>query len=402
MDNIIKVVVTLLMLGILVIVHEWGHFIVARLFKVRVDEFSVGFGPLALKIGKRGDTEYNIRWVPLGGYVKIAGMEADEEPINVAKEKARGLLGNEPSDPNRSEIPLIAENTADKAESAEQRERDAIDGFYSKPVWQRSLIIFAGPLMSFLLALFIFCNMGWTTGIQLPSNIVGGVIKGQEAQRMGLKPSDKIIDVAGTPVHDQLSMVRAIRSKPDQDIAVTVLRNGQTLILHGKTHALPGDDGKPELKDGKRQGALGFIPGVEVKKVSFARSQQLGLTVMASVFDGMKQVFSSFRSVRENTGSVISIAAITSSAVDKGPAYVAMVAGNLTFSLAIFNLLPIPILDGGHLLIFFVESLRRGRRLTPQQQQNFMLAGLVMIGLLFIAVMTNDVLKVHNHTLPHF
>jgi regulator of sigma E protease len=88
--------------------------------------------------------------------------------------------------------------------------------------------------------------------------------------------------------------------------------------------------------------------------------------------------------------------------VEHGPGYILSVAGAVTLSLALFNLLPIPILDGGHLLIFLIEALRRGRRLSPQQQQNFMLAGLVCIGLLFIAVMSNDILKAINHTLPQF
>ncbi|HEY3331919.1 MAG TPA: M50 family metallopeptidase [Capsulimonadaceae bacterium] len=404
MDNIISFIVMVVMLGILVVVHEWGHFIVARIFKIRVDEFSIGFGPRALRIGRRGDTEYNVRWIPLGGYVKIAGMEADEEPINVAKEKARGLLGGSPDDANAGELPLVAENTPDRAETEEQRLRDAEDGFYSKPIWQRSLVIFAGPLMSFLLGVFIFCNMGWTTGIIVsdPTNAVAKVQPGDEAARMGLQADDKIVNINGKVTDTQDKMIAAIRGNIGKDIVVTVLRGQQTVVLRGKPHPLRDDFGKPVLIDGKPVGVLGFTPGYNqhIDKFGFVESQKKGLQLISSIGPMLKAVFSSFKSVRENTGSVLSIASMTKSAVKKGPADVAGVAGSLTVSLAIFNLLPIPILDGGHLLIFLIEALRRGRRLTPQQQQNFMLAGLICIGILFLAVMSNDVLKAIHGTLP--
>jgi regulator of sigma E protease len=399
--DIITLIVDVVMLGILVVAHEWGHFIVARIFGIRVDEFSIGFGPRALHIAKLGDTEYNIRWVPLGGYVKIGGMEADEEPINYAKDKVRQLVGGD-VDLNKAELPLVAENTPDKGETDEQKQNDDINGFYSKPIWQRALVIFAGPFMSFVLGVLIFCNMGWTTGIPTVSNKVGSVAKASEALRMGLKAGDHIVNIEGTPISNAEAMVDVIHANCGKLLVVTVLRGRTEVVLHGTPRPMPGDDGKPLMIKNKPVGYFGFEPGEEPKRVGFTESWREGFSMTAMVFERLGEVFSHIASIRQNTGSLIMIGAVTHSAVEHGPAYIMWIAGQLTFSLALFNMLPIPVLDGGHLLIFLIEALRRGRRLSPQQQQNFMLAGLVCIGILFIAFMSNDILRVINHTLPQF
>lgn len=396
--KLITVIVLVVMLGVLVVVHEWGHFIVARLFGIRVDEFSIGFGPRALRITKSGDTEYNIRWIPLGGYVKIAGMEADEEPINVAKDKVMRLVGSE-ADPNKGEIPLVAENTPDRSEDEGERGKDDEEGFYSKPIWQRALVIFAGPLMSFALGVFIFCNMGWTTGVPMPANKVGTVNKGSEAQRMGLRQGDRIISIGGKAIKSYETMIVTINSNCGKPLTVIVDRPGGQAVLHGTPQPMM-DGGKPILRNHKPVGIFGFVPGADMKRVGFAESWRDGVLMTATWFEAMKALFSHPAAIRQNTGSLISIGAVTYSAVEHGPGYIVWIAAQLTMSLALFNMLPIPILDGGHLLIFLIEALRRGRRLSPQQQQNFMLAGLVCIGLLFLAVMSNDILKMINHQLP--
>ncbi|MDR3710533.1 MAG: M50 family metallopeptidase [Capsulimonadaceae bacterium] len=403
MDILVTAIVLVILLGVLVIAHEWGHFIVARIFGIRVDEFSIGWGPLAVRMAKHGDTEYTIRWIPIGGFVKIAGMEADEEPILVAKEKVRGLAGLGESDAHSSEIPLVAENTPDRAETDEQRARDDKDGFYSKPIWQRSLVIFAGPFMSFLLGLLIFCNMGWTTGFPASSNKVSVVNKGSEASRMGLLPGDHVININGKPISTVDAMISTIHGNCGKPLTVIVARGNARVTLHGTPRPLKDDAGKLILDEHKQPiGVFGFEPGSDTRRIGFISSWRRGFLITADVFEGLKMVFSHPATIRENTGSIITIGAITQSAVQHGPDYIALVAGQLTISLAVFNLLPIPILDGGHLLIFFIEAVRRGRRLTMQQQQNFMLAGLVCIGLLFIAVMSNDIMKAIHHQLPRF
>ena len=111
-QNVQQTVTLLIILSILVVAHEWGHFIVARLCGIRVDDFSIGFGKRLFRIGKRGDTEYNVRMLPLGGFVKIAGMEPDEAPLIAAKDR---VMRKEDADPDAHEIPLVAENVGENA-----------------------------------------------------------------------------------------------------------------------------------------------------------------------------------------------------------------------------------------------------------------------------------------------
>jgi regulator of sigma E protease len=376
----------IIILGALVVVHEWGHFVIARLFKIRVDEFSIGFGPRAIRIGKRGDTEYNVRWIPLGGYVKIAGMEPDEEPLLVARDKAKGFLGSDES--AISKTPLVAENTPNTDETHDQRKMDAIDGFYTKPLWQRSLVIFAGPFMSFFFGYVLLCTIGFATGASSIDNEIERVSPNSVAQEIGLRDHDRIVKIDDTVITDGEQMVDIIHSSANKLLTLTIKRNGRTLLIHGMPRVQPGQNG----------GGLpifGFTPGLVEHHVSIVDSISIGNSMTVAVFTNLEELVRRHRlsEFRSHAGGPIYIAQVTSEAVSQGPSSELSLAAQLSISLAIFNLFPIPILDGGHLLLFGVEGLRRGRRLTIEQQQNFMLAGLAIIGLLFIFIMINDVTR---------
>lgn len=386
----------IIILSVLVVVHEWGHFIIARLFRIRVDEFSLGFGPRAIRLGQRGDTEYNVRWVPLGGYVKIAGMDPDEEPFLRARDKIAGR-DREP------DLPLVAENTPDRAETDAQALRDAEDGFYSKPLWQRSLVIFAGPFMSFVLGYVVLCSLGITVGLPfLPTDKVDAVTPNSAAQHMGLRSGDTVVQIGNTPIHNGDQMVDIIHSSLGKPLAVTVLRNGARVVLHGTPQVENGPDGKPITLKGKEQGFLGFSPVFGYKRVSLRESIHLGNMVTVSWFEMIKGLIAhhNFSQLRQSAGGPIFMAEMTKTAVKEGPIDVLLLLGQLSMSLALFNLLPIPILDGGHLLEFAIEKIRSGRRMTPEQKQNFMLAGLAVIGVLFVLIMFNDVLRTVHHQFP--
>jgi len=208
MDIVLTAIAIIIMFAVLVVTHEWGHFIAARLFQIRVDEFSIGFGKLVWTIGKRGDTQYNVRLIPLGGYVKIAGMEADEEPLNIAKEKAVETLGVSSDSAESTDEPLV-----EPAEPIVSTPREpADDEFYAKPVWQRAIVIAAGPIMSLVLGIFIFCNMGWISGAPVITNHVGEVLKDGEAARIGMKAGDAIVRINDTPIVVGEDCVRLIHS----------------------------------------------------------------------------------------------------------------------------------------------------------------------------------------------
>ncbi len=463
--NIQQTVTLLVILSILVVAHEWGHFIVARLCGIRVDDFSIGFGKRLFRIGKRGDTEYNVRMLPLGGFVKIAGMEPDEAPITHAKDR---VLRQSASDPDAGEIPLLAENLG------ESTPYSGPDGFYSKPLWQRSLVILAGPVMSFVLGYVIFCLMGVTTGIPTGNtlNKVAMTAPGGEGQRIGLRIGDVITSINGQPVTSGEQMVELIHESANKPLTLTVKRGTETFtktatpkpalddskkpvlsvntVTPGALAALglqPGDKiaqvngtdiasadqaqtllrqnpGKPidiavlrhleetHLKgilpvvtpnaptlQAQQIGLLNILPVKEIKRVSLKESFLYGNKTVGDTFLGLAYLIH-HREVQKAAGGIIFMYQATGLAVKSGLPDVVSMMASLSISLAIFNLLPIPVLDGGHLLTFFIEWVQRGKRLTDQQQQAFLMTGLAIIGILFVLIMSNDIIRTVTHQLP--
>lgn len=203
-----------LMLGVLVFVHELGHFLVAKLFDVKVLKFSLGFGP-AIGIGRwrlaftRGETEYVVGWLPLGGFVKMLGEnpEEDLERRAALEAIARGedVPAPDPIDP--ADIPRA---------------------FNNKPVWQRLLVLFAGPAMNLLLPVAIFTAV-LATGMPMPEPVIGTVEAGGPAARAGLQVGDRVLTVAGEPVRWWDDVEEPLRARPDQDVAIRVQRGDATL-----------------------------------------------------------------------------------------------------------------------------------------------------------------------------
>ncbi len=469
LQTIEQIVVFLLILSILVVVHEWGHFIVARLFGIRVDDFSIGFGKRLIRLGKRGDTEYNIRLLPLGGFVKIAGMEADEEPINRVKEKVLGKPATD--DPDANEAPLLAENTPEDVAYT------GPDGFNSKPLWQRSLVILAGPVMSFVLGYVVFCLMGVTTGLPIgtATNQVAMVQPGGEGQRIGLRSGDVITAINGQSVSQGDQMVYTIHHSLNKQLVLTIQRGQKAITLKGTPRVLKDDSGQPirtitvtnpgvigqslglqpndvivgindtdiatpedarqaflksagkavKVDVQRETGAatlhaslpkditnslptleateisgLEFEPSPRVKRVSFVTSVKDGTIQTLGYFQQLGSMFRQPKELRKNAGGIVGIYQVTGLAVRNGIVSILMMMAELSLSLAVFNLLPIPVLDGGHLLAFFIEWVRRGKKMTEAQQQAFLMAGLAIIGVLFVLVMSNDILRTIHHQLP--
>ncbi|MBV9849730.1 MAG: site-2 protease family protein [Armatimonadetes bacterium] len=462
------IITFLIVLSILVVAHEWGHFIVARLFGIRVDDFSIGFGKRLVRLGKRGDTEYNIRALPLGGFVRIAGMEADEAPLIQAKERV--LSKGAQDDPDAGQIPLLAENTA------EAEPYTAPDGFNSKPLWQRSLVILAGPVMSFITGYVIFCLMGCTVGLPMGKmlNRVGEVEPGGEGQRMGLHAGDVIEAINGQRITDGAQMVGLIHNSLGHPITLTVRRGDQVLTKTGTPRPWTDDSGKPILmvdvtapgpagsalglrpgdtldaingtavtdanqalsllrasagrpvdaevvRDGRgvplrgtlpkalgndmpqlnahEVGILKFSPVAATERTGFVESIRQGNAVIGGLFARLAALVQQGQ-LHKQVGGVIVMYTATDIAVKNGPVEVLSLMAQLSISLAIFNLLPIPILDGGHLLTFFIEWVRGGRKMTEEWQQRFMLTGLAIIGALFIWIMTKNIWQLISHQLP--
>lgn len=505
--------------------HELGHFIAARAVGIRVEEFAIGFGPKLIRLFKRGDTEYTIHPFPLGGFVKLAGME-----------------------PGEVDIP---------------------DGFQAQAIWKRAITIFAGPFFSLLLAVLVFVFLGvyWgfqdfshplpeiaqvqpqteaarvglragdrvleingvkiTRGAQMTEIIHGkagqklvllidrdgkrmtrtaypkwvvqylgtqwsfmndnratinDVYPKSAAKKAGLKEKDQLTAIDGKPVHNGQDMVNAIKRSDGRSVRLEILRDKRTIELTvkpkiewvqfaGAKWLFPGglatdnngefdpnstvaksgiklddmivsingtkiktgedmlttvrlakgkalnlvmdrDDDKvditmqPTMSEYKNIqngnyssiGLLGFLPKPKLIKVGFVESVQKGILDFGRMVSLLVKSLSS-KDIQKDVGGPVMIAKVTESAVALGPYWVLMTLANLSLSLGIINLVPIPILDGGHLAILGVEAIRR-KRLTIQQMAAVQMVGLAIIVLLAVVVFFSDISKILGGQIP--
>ncbi len=521
---ILETAVTLVIVfSALVVVHEFGHFLLAKLCGIRVEEFALGFGPRLIRVAKRGDTEYNLRAIPLGGFVKLSGMEAGED-----------------------DLPY---------------------GFMAQKIWKRSLVIFSGPLFSFLFAIVTFVAVGFIWGFpDSPTtlNRVAMVSPKTEAAKMGLRAGDVVTAINGVTVTTGKEMTDFIHSHPEEKLTLRVDRRGRTLHLQGTTRpyvtylgifwtfqdgnqavadrigdvklakkldiregdkllsinstlivggrsmanaiksaslapSVPvklglgrdnisrtidvvpdpasvsfagirwefpgayagevakdsplaksveyGDiltsvNGKPvetpsdlvgaignlsagklrlDIKRGETSrvaeavwrpeaknqvvtgyfesmGVLGFMPESVRVKPGFTGSMVYGLRLTWAQVGLLVKTLTTDR-ITKDVGGPVMIAKVTSSSVARGIDAVVFMMGSLSLSLAVVNLIPLPILDGGHLLLLAVEALRR-RRLSAAHMQAWQMAGLAVLGVIVVLVLWSDIFKITKGLVP--
>jgi regulator of sigma E protease len=423
-----------IVLGVLVLLHEWGHFIVAKWCGVRVDVFSIGFGPRLWGM-KRGDTDYRISALPLGGYVRMAGDNPVEERTGAAYE------------------------------------------FLSRPRWQRCLIAIAGPIMNILLTFVVFMGVFWLVGIPTPdyfrhpaeviavahdapaTGVQGGdrivqvngvrtptwrdvfaqaedvkpgdslsvavqrggaektlslpvtpqasaddlfgfpamkavldeVLPGTPADKAGLRPGDVIASIDGQPVVTWPQFVDAVHNSDGREIHFDVLRDGTEMPL-AVTPARTMDP------DGKMVWQVGVLPGTQdyYERENFfssaknsAESTVNGVRQIGNVLGGLA---SGKVSVRDLQG-VIGIARESGRAAKRGPVDLLFLAAVISLNLGLLNLLPIPILDGGHVLMLAIEGAMR-RDLSIAFKERFVQVGLVFLMVLFAFVMYSDIMRI--------
>ena len=426
------IVAVVIGLGIMVLVHEWGHFVVARLFAVRVDVFSIGFGPRLFGV-RRGPTDYRLSALPLGGYVRMAG----DNP-------------------------------------AEARQGDA-DEFLSKPRWQRVLIALAGPTTNFLMAIVLTAAL-FVRGGEQPSYadrpvVVAGVVKDSPAQKAGIEPGDHIVSFGGVkdPTWDRVALELAL-SAPGHSEPVTIERGDRLISTSVASEPQPfavlGYPAEPIMvgsvapgspaeraglkegdtivaADGQRLTAPSQLSGVvqqngdktmtlEVLRNSQSQTLelhptwsdpgdgtsrwQIGITfrfltsprryslpeavLKATQFHVVLadklvylvgELFTGKVSLRQVQGPV-GIVQESSRAAKRGFGDVVSLMALVSLNLAILNLLPIPILDGGHILMLGIEGLLR-RDLSLKIKERVVTVGMVFLLLVFLIVMYNDVLR---------
>lgn len=338
--------------GSMVMIHELGHYMVAKWIGVKVIEFSFGFGPKI--VGYQGkETLYALRIVPLGGFVKLHGMDAEID------ESGQTVIA-----------PL-----------------NDVKSFMNKPVWQRMAVIAAGPIMNFVLAIILFVGVFAYLGIptQGTSNQIGSLVQGKPAAISGIQPGDKIIAVNQELTSDWNHLTSVIHSKPDQVLSITIEKaNGKQQKLSLKTE-----------KDAQTgYGMIGIAPEVNYIHASILQSTRFGLE---RTLDFTKYIVVTLTQmitgkIPAEVGGPVMIAQVIGEGAQQGLANLLSLTGVLSIQLGLINLFPIPALDGSRLVFLLIEGLR-GKPLNPEKENMIHLVGFVLLMALMVAVTYKDVVR---------
>ena len=337
------------LLGILVFVHEFGHYFVARAVGVFVETFSVGFGPAIFTWTDSVGTVWKIGCIPLGGYVKLHGHDPNEPDPEV---RAAWMTGRT---------------------------------FHEKSIARRAAVVAAGPIANFILAIVVFAVLFMTAGLEIPQPVISTVAAHSPAAAAGFIKGDRVLAVQGTRIADFAALQHEVAGHAGKTIAFTVQRGDKQITLHATPVA--------RNEAGKTVGYLGV--GTDV-----FRAQRLG--PIASVRQGAVESWNIAVATLHAIGNMLSgqgaqdlggplrIAAIAGQAAKLGfSSFVSLIA-LLSVNLGLINLFPIPVLDGGHLLFFALEAVR-GRPLTPRAQEWGLRTGLALIAAVFVFATWNDV-----------
>ena len=348
MHTIVAVIALMVVLGVVVFIHELGHFFAARASGVRVDKFSIGFGPAIIKWHDKHGTQWQIACLPLGGYVSIYGQEM------MFDRKA------------------YAELPADKK----------VGHYLSAPAWKQFIIVAAGVTMNFILAWFIYSGVAMfhPKKVQLP--VVGQVIQESVAFKAGVKPGDVIVRIDGEKITNWGELIIA------KEIASN--RNANVIVVRGKKLV------NIELSPAERWGLIADGSKTELRKKGFfgglltgARETYYQSKTLVVV---LEQIITGERSSKQ-LGSFITIAQVSGKAMEAGIFALLSIIALLSVNLAVINLLPLPVLDGGYLLILVIEGITR-RKLQGRAMEYVIIAGWVLIAGLFILTMWNDLVRV--------
>jgi len=341
----------LLLLGVLIFVHESGHFLVAKLVGVKVLKFSLGFPPAMIK-RTWGETEYILSWIPLGGYVKLLGEDPESD----------------------EEIP------------PEELHR----AFTSKSLLARMAVVIAGPLSNYLLAVVLLC-VGYAAGWPVLVSQIGEVLPDSPAMTAGFKSGDQIVAIDGKPVWRWDDMRRIIEKNPDRQLNVTVERDGGKTDLT-VTPALAEQKGM----FGESLGRIGVAPSRKTVKLGFIASINEGLRFSAEltrmVVITLVKLVKMEISPKALSGP-ITIAQASGESLKAGFFSFIFLMSYISINLALINLLPVPILDGGHLLFFMIEAVIR-RPVTGKIRQVATQMGLLFIVFLMALVFYNDIYRI--------
>jgi regulator of sigma E protease len=383
-DIVIFITSFLVVLSFLVFFHELGHYSVGRFFGISVDRFSIGFGKPIWKRKAKSGTEWMIAQIPLGGYVKFTG-------------DASGA-----SNPDIEELERI------KAQVQAETGKGVEDIFHFRPVWQRALVVLAGPIANFLLAIIIFAGFAIGIGTYDRPSVIGEITPGSAAEAAGLQPGDKILTMDGRDVSRFSELSKYVVLRSDTDIQTVIERAGEQIELT----VAPRRESRRDFAGGKSTtGFLGVSTDInsELIRDEYGPLEALGYGVgrLGETFSMTGTYVARLFQGKENgdqLGSVVKIATITGkTAVNAANAerpfgermralvlQLIQLAAVISIGLGIANLMPIPVLDGGHLVYYAYEAVA-GRPLSQEKQEFGFRIGFAVLLTLFVALTINDI-----------
>lgn len=349
-DPIRTLLAFVVVLGVLVFIHELGHYLAARWRGVHVEAFAIGFGRPLTSWRDRLGTEWRIGWLPLGGYVKLHGQEGPDDAT--PEQRAAWRRGAT---------------------------------FHEKSVGSRALVVAAGPAANFLLAALLFAGLYATVGRPAGGTTVGTVVEGSAAARAGLMPGDRILALDGAAVRRFDEVQRHVQARPGTAIALRVERDGAEAELTAVPDA--------RATGGGTVGMLGISGGaVTQERLGLVASLGAGIAqtwdITGQTLAGLWEMIAGQRGTEE-LGGPLRIAQLSGQVAELGlPSLVSFMA-ILSVNLALINLFPVPVLDGGHLMFYAAEAIR-GRPLPPRAQELGYRAGFALLAALFVFSTWND------------
>lgn len=332
---------------LMVLIHEFGHFIVARVLDVGVERFSIGFGPVLLKF-KPKKTEYAFSAILLGGYVKLKGENEDEKL------------------------------------------EDESDAFYAQPLWKRFLIVLAGPVFNIASAI-VFIVLAYQIGIATLAPKIGEVLPNSEAQKIGLRKGDVIVAINNVKIKTWEEMSKLIKTHPNKPILLKIKRNGRLMVLK----AVPqGKKIKNLLGYMRYVGLLGILPSGDEVKVRYGPIKSIEVGIEKTIYITKVTVVGIVRIIERaipssSIGGPIMIVDVAGKAAKAGLGAFLVFIAIISVNLGLLNLLPIPVLDGGHLMFYSIEAVR-GKPVSKRAQENFQKIGIAILLALMIFAFFND------------
>lgn len=401
------IIAFLFVFSVIVIIHEFGHYYFAKKAGILVREFAIGMGPKIFQV-RKGETVYTLRLLPIGGYVRMAGHDEDEQEIKPGMMITIELDKENIVQKLNFDEHLIIENSVPfQIEEADLHRSMTLSGYFvhseekvnltvskqatiiesdgtevvvapierqfnSASLWNRIKTNAAGPMNNFILSIIIFIIVGFMQG-GVPSNdpVIGQVSDQSAAHEVGLQTSDKIISIDGVDIHSWDEMTSIVRSSADKTLSMTIQRNGDTKNVSITPKSVEG-------QNGSKIGQLGVTRTLDNSILSilgYGFTQTISVIVL--VLSALGSIFTKGFNLNQ-LGGPVAIYSLTSQVAKNGLIDLLSFMGMISANLGVMNLLPIPALDGGKLVLNFIEGIRK-KPLDPEKEGYLTIAGAIFL-----------------------